>query len=66
MKLPDLDSNRSKRKQARGINIFTPDLNKRHHRRAKRRKATALKLLEISCRTASMINFTKSGAVAYW
>ena len=38
--LPNKDSNRSKRKQARGIDISSPDLNKRFHKRAKRVELT--------------------------
>lgn len=38
--LPNKDSKRSKRKIARNIDINSPDLNKRFHKRAKRVELT--------------------------
>jgi len=67
MKLPTLTSNRSKRKIVREIDINSFDLNKRIHKRSKRRNKViaALKLKHIGRSGAKDFQFTDPGGNKY-
>jgi hypothetical protein len=69
LKQPDPNSNRSKKRCVNNrFGADHPNLNKRHHRRAKNRLEISLGAYKTmsSLPGASHVNYTKPGGVCHW